>query len=184
MKKPFPSFIRVGQGAPVVEILPEIYEQEFSKLYHLLNHIKIPMTNVNTNRRQFPYHKRMCFGLSRGRFTGVVGLSRDSLKYPEVFEEIMRIGDKYVPFKWTSVHLNHCLTCPPHKDDNNNGKSLLVSFGEYTGSPIVVEDYIYNTRHRPIMFNGSKLLHWNTPDLEGNKYSLVYYINDNCNARG
>jgi hypothetical protein len=166
-----------------VEILPEIYEMEFSKLYHLLNQIKIPMTNVNTNRRHFPYHKRMCFGLSRARFSGIVGLSRDSIRHPEIFEEVTRIGDKYIPFKWTSVHLNHNVTCPPHRDDNNNGKSLLVSFGKYIGGNIVIENIIYDAWHRPIIFDGNKLQHWNTPDLEGNKYSLVYYINDNCSAK-
>jgi len=166
-----------------IEILPEIYEQEFSKLYILLNQIKIPMTNINTNRRHFPYHKRMCFGLSRGRFTGVVGLSRDSIRYPEIFDEVTKIGDKYVPFNYTSVHLNYNVICPVHRDDKNNGKSVLVSFGEYSGCNIVIEGNTYDARHRPIMFNGSLLEHWNTPDLQGNKYSLVYYINKDCSAR-
>jgi len=166
-----------------IEILPEIYEQEFSKLYKLLNNITIPTNTIKTNRRNFPLHKRMCFGLSRGRFTGVVGLSRDSIRYPEIFEEVTKIGDKYVPFNYTSVHLNYNVTCPPHKDDHNNGKSVLISFGEYIGGNIVIENVNYDAMHRPIMFNGSLLEHWNTPDLQGNKYSLVYYTNKDCSAR-
>jgi len=125
----------------------------------------------------------MCFGLTRARYSGIVGLSRDSIRYSEIFEEIMRIGDKYVPFNYTSVHLNHNVICPPHKDDKNNGKSVLISFGEYTGSNIVIEGINYDARHRPLMFNGSLLNHWNTQDLQGNKYSLVYYINKDCSAR-
>ena len=166
-----------------IEILPEIYEQEFSKLYYLLNRIKIPTNTINTNRRNFPLHKRMCFGLTRARYSGVVGLSRDSIRYPEIFDEVTKIGDKYVPFKWTSAHLNYNVICPVHRDDKNNGKSVLVSFGEYIGGNIVIEGIKYDARHRPLMFNGSLLEHWNTPDLQGNKYSLVYYTNKDCMQR-
>jgi hypothetical protein len=54
---------------------------------------------------------------------------------------------------------------------------MLLSFGDYTGCNIVIEGTMYDARHKPIIFNGSEREHWNTDDLSGNKYSLVYYRN-------
>jgi hypothetical protein len=52
---------------------------------------------------------------------------------------------------------------------------MLVSFGEYSGCNIVVEGAKLNADCQPIIFNGADLEHWNTDDLVGTKYSLVYY---------
>ena len=78
-------------------------------------------------------------------------------------------------YEFNIIHINHNLTCPPHTDDKNIGKSILVSIGEYTGSQLVVDGTPYTTYCRPIRFNGNTLLHSNTNDLVGNKYSIVYY---------
>jgi hypothetical protein len=67
------------------------------------------------------------------------------------------------------------VVCPRHKDANNVGRSLLVSFGAYEGCGLVVEGMPYDTRHTPHIFDGSALEHWNVPTLVGTKYSLVYY---------
>jgi hypothetical protein len=114
-------------------------------------------------------------------------LAASSIKYPEVFKELQRIGAricKALPadfeFTFNAIHINRNVTCPPHVDARNMGRSILVSFGKYTGSKIVVqrsltEAVIMDSYCRPILFNGSRLLHWNTDDLEGTKYSLVFY---------
>jgi hypothetical protein len=65
-------------------------------------------------------------------------------------------------------------------DGNNNGESTLVSFGGYAGGNIVIEDATgvavkYDAYCRPITFDGNLLKHWNTPDLVGDKYSLVFF---------
>lgn len=52
---------------------------------------------------------------------------------------------------------------------------ILVSFGDYTGSLIIVDGVKYKTYCRPIKFNGNALEHYNTDDLVGNKYYIVYY---------
>lgn len=160
----------------MVEILNRIPSQQFDKLFYLLNQINIPRTNHANNRRGFPMHEKLNFGLSKGRFNGVVGLSRQSILYPDIFEEIINIGDAYCPFQYTSIHLNHNVTCPPHKDLNNKINSFIVSFGEYEGGKLVIEGETFDTLYRPVIFNGSELEHWNTNDLVGNKYSLVLYI--------
>jgi hypothetical protein len=39
----------------------------------------------------------------------------------------------------------------------------------------MIEGKMYDAKNTPIIFNGSQLEHWNTDDLEGLKYSLVFY---------
>lgn len=160
-----------------IQTLPELRAGFFDELYRLLSTHSVS-TVSNKNRMGFPHHRAECYGLSKPRICGSIGLSACSMRYPEIWEEILRIGDIICPFQWTSCHLNNNVICPPHKDSRNVGDSVLVSFGEYTGCNIVIDGIVMDARHRPIIFNGSNLEHWNTPDLIGNKYSLVYYISN------
>ena len=156
-------------------LLPTLYDGIFNKVYELLSKITIPYKDRLSGRKGFLKHRAVIFGLSKGKKNGTIGLSRSSLQYPEIWEEILRIGDIIVPFNWCSCYLNNNMICPPHYDSNNIGNSLLVSFGNYTGCNIVIDKIKYNANYNPIIFNGSKLEHYNTDDLIGTKYSLIYY---------
>jgi hypothetical protein len=138
----------------------------------------IRQKSVTANRRGFPAkHRAITFGITRGRFNGITGLSHYSKKYPAIYNEILRIGkimcDGVIDFK--SIHLNNNVVCPKHTDSKNVGKSVLVSFGEYTGCNIVICNQIYDAKYTPIVFDGSLLEHWNTDTLVGNKYSLIFF---------
>ena len=56
---------------------------------------------------------------------------------------------------------------------------MLLSFGDYTGCNIVINNKTYDANCNPIVFNGSELEHWNTDDLIGTKYSLVFFTTKN-----
>ena len=152
----------------------ESYDKSFfDPLLGMLLKIKVKKA---TNRRGFPVkHRAMSFGIVRGRYNGIVGLSASSKKHPAIYEEILRIGKLMCPFEFKSIHLNNNVVCPKHHDSKNTGMSMLVSFGDYTGCNIVVEGVVYDAKYTPVACDGSKLEHWNTDDLVGNKYSLVYY---------
>jgi hypothetical protein len=147
----------------------------FDKLYQCLNKITIPYKNKRNNRRGFPKHRGTTLGLVKKRFSGKIELSAFSIKHPEIYELIQSIGKSY-NFAFTSIQLNHNVICPPHKDENNKGNSLIVSFGEYTGGSLVVEGEDVYTYKTPVIFNGSEKEHWNKDDLVGNKYSLVFFL--------
>jgi hypothetical protein len=98
-----------------------------------------------------------------------------SVKYPEIYKELQRIGDE-IGFKYNSIQVNRNLVCPSHIDKTNVGDSMLISFGDYKGCNIVINGVEYNAYHHPTIFNGSQLEHSNTPLLEGTKYSLVYFL--------
>ena len=147
---------------------------ELFELYSMLEDITIPIKNQTNGRRGFPNHRAITFGLTKGRFSGKTDLSYYTKMYPQIYNEIVRIGNLF-SFEFTSIHLNHNVTCPKHKDENNQGNSLLLSFGNYTGGNIMIEEKKYDANCNGIIFNGSLLEHWNTNDLVGNKYSLVFF---------
>jgi hypothetical protein len=157
--------------------LDKVPESEFSALTEYLNKIRVPVILQN-NRRGFPKHRGCVFGLTKPRFkSGGACLSANSKKYPEIYEEIIRVGNLICPkgFEFNSIQLNHNVVCPPHKDSKNVGDSVIVSFGDYTGGNLVIENVIYDAKYQPLIFNGAELEHWNTLDLQGNKYSLVFF---------
>ena len=161
-----------------VRVLDCVDPAVFDRLYDMLNGINVPLksTKNNNSRKGFDTHRSMTFGLVKVRYRGTVGLSSPSVQYPAMYAEMRRIAHLIAPdFGFSSIHVNKNVTCPRHKDDNNVGPSLIVSFGEYTGCELVVEDVEVDTRFRPVIFDGSKLVHMNRPTLVGTKYSLVFF---------
>lgn len=153
----------------------ELLDDDFFKnLYYMLSYHTIPFLPIH-NRRLFQKHRASCWGMTKGRKNGIIGLSNSSIKYENIWEEIERIGNLICPFNWTSCHLNNNVICPPHKDKNNVGNSMIVSFGEYSGANLYINGIKYDVKNHPLIFNGALNLHWNSNDLFGNKYSLIYY---------
>ena len=153
------------------------YYNCYDKLFNLFENILFKMKKGSTGRKGFPEYRGAVFGLTRPRFKykGYLQVSTDSIRSPEAYEEIMRIGKMICPFEFNSVQVNKNLVCPAHKDSNNIGLSLLVSFGDYTGGNIVIENKKYDANCRPVIFNGAALEHYNSDDLVGTKYSLVFF---------
>ena len=62
-----------------------------------------------------------------------------------------------------------------HIDGNNIGRSLAISFGDFTGGELVVEGREYQTKLHPLIFNGALKEHYNRP-IHGDRYSLIYFV--------
>ena len=150
---------------------------EVQHIYTLLESITIPFNSNKTGRaRTFGDHRAMTLGFVKARITREFGLSRCSKKYPELYNAVKEFGETIFPFPFTSIHINHNVVCPRHLDSENVGNSMLVSFGDYEGCDLVIEHHgTFNTNCQPVIFNGSKHYHFNTPLKNGNKYSLVFF---------
>jgi hypothetical protein len=158
----------------MIKQLDTIPIAEFNKIETCLAKIKIPINQAN-NRIGFPKFRALTLGLTKYRTDKHISCAVSNDKYPELFDAVFEFGDKYCPFKFTSVYVNNNTVCPRHKDKGNFGISMIVSLGDYTGCNLVIDEKIYDARHRPIVFDGTQLIHYNTPDLVGNKYSLVFF---------
>jgi hypothetical protein len=152
----------------------QLPKYDMTTIYELCKPIIFRKRLIKNNRLGFPIFRASIFGIIRGRFNGIIGLSLDSKKFPELYEELKRIGDIFCPFPCSKIQLNHNLRCPPHKDSKNQSKSLLISFGEYTGGEIVIDGVVFNAFHTPTIFNGAEYEHYNNPHV-GDKYSIIFF---------
>jgi hypothetical protein len=186
-KYPAPHFrlnIKDREVITLPKIDPEIFNPLLQLLStHLLKLKKAHIPNIKNKgdfRENFPEHRADVFGYVKMRpncwdIHGKYNLSNRTKKYPELYNELKRIGNILVPFKWSSVLVNNNVVCGKHVDASNIGESLLISIGSYDGCNIVVNNKKYDSKYQPLIFNGSKLEHYTTDDLVGNKYSLVFY---------
>lgn len=157
----------------------EVDKNVFSKLIGMLDKLKFTKRIKNNNRSNFPVHESAIFGIIRHRYKGTVGLSTYSLKHKEIYHELHEVAKQINPdFQFNAIHVNKNLVCPKHIDGHNVGKSLLISIGDYNGCNIVINNKKYDAKYKPIYFNGALLEHYNTDDLEGTKYSIIYYHNN------
>ena len=154
-------------------------DYDFDKLFDMLEKITFRERKQEhgTNRLGFPSYRGAVWGRVNARFKGWREQSADTLKHAEVYAELKKLGDAIVPFEWTSIQLARQLVCPPHKDKANIGPSVLISFGSYGGRSgyIYVDGVKYNAYQNALLFDGSKLEHFNTPITDGIKYSLIYF---------
>ena len=151
----------------------------FDHLFDLLEKttLKKRCTKNHNNRKNFPDHRSGLYGIVKPRFRTGKNLSQDSRDHPQVFKELFRLGNLICPIPFTTVNVVKDLVCAPHKDNQNIGESCLISIGDYVGGNIVIEGEELDARYNCIVFNGSKLTHWNKPILSGTKYSLIFF---NC----
>lgn len=171
-----------------------ISPEDADELLNICKKITIPLMkykDYGPDKQASRMGRAQAFGTHRSALLGYVykrneprskgkQLSAFSIKQPHLFDCLVRISEKYFPeHNWTSIQLNHNVTCTPHKDKHNNGKSIIFAVGDYTGSNLIIETEenvqeidIHNTI---VSFEGSKYYHYNSPLLSGNKYSFVYY---------
>lgn len=151
---------------------------DFSKLFELFEKHKGSLyvkQKGRDNRYGFPAYRGAVYGITKERVSRKITLSSKSRKFPVIYEELQRIGKEICPFEYTTIQVNRNLVCPKHIDKANVGKSLLVSFGNYEGCNIMIGGVEYDAFHRPVIFDGGKIEHWNTPLENGTKYSLVFF---------
>lgn len=131
---------------------------------------------MNNNRKGFHDHRRATFGFLTVRIGRKYQLSAYSKKHPELYQMLINIGNQICPHPFSSIHVVKNLTCAPHRDKNNFGISTIMAIGSYTGGCLNIEGLgSFDTFENPVTFNGATHLHWNTDDLVGTKYSLIYF---------
>tara|TARA_R110000787_G_scaffold15236_1_gene47062 strand:+ start:378 stop:881 length:504 start_codon:yes stop_codon:yes gene_type:complete len=87
----------------------------------------------------------------------------------EIYNECKML---FPDLEFDCIMINKNFTCPPHKDKNNTGDSVIIGFGDYMGGELVIEGEPVDIYYTPYMFNGSKKEHWVTPFV-GDRYSVV-----------
>ena len=157
--------------------------EDIKEILELLGKKMVPILRGQRGRaRTFGEHRGMVLGLIKGRVTRKYELSYQSKKNMKLYEKLMEFGKSFVPFDFTSIQVNHNVVCPRHIDPYNNSASCIVSIGDYQGCDLSIEldeneIKTYNTNCHPLVFDGSKNYHFNTPLISGDKYSFVFFNN-------
>jgi hypothetical protein len=187
---PLPNFLlKENQTRQVIKlpsINPKLFEpilKIFETLAFKKNHAYIEgIQNQGNYRKNFGEHKSIVFGFIENRPAIMkkynkekYELSRHTKAKMYVWEELKKIGDIICPFQYSSCYINNNTVSGKHYDSNNVGLSCIVSIGDYEGCNLVISGKKYDAKYKPIIFDGSKIEHWNTDDLVGNKYSLIFY---------
>ena len=101
---------------------------------------------------------------------------------PDLKQYFKEFRDWYFPdYVFNSVHINKNYATPPHFDSKNCGKSVLVGMGNYKGGETCLYNETsrkiekYDSRSKPLIFNGSEVLHWVLPFSKGDRYTLVFF---------
>lgn len=166
---------------PTVDLLEKMdsSSNELQAIYDMLESVTIPMQSGKTGRAsRFGKHRAMTLGMIKARISRIYGLSSMSRRLPHVYEAVKKWGESFVPFHFDAIHVNKNVVCPRHLDPTNTGKSCLVSIGDYQGCNLVIENVgEFDTRYQPIIFDGTKSFHYNTPLEGGTKYSFVFFPN-------
>jgi len=156
------------------DLLQELDESAFAPL---LEHLSANKVAINKYRTKVGPGRSQCFGMVRKR-SMAPDLSRQSWMDPKMHWLLMRFALDYLPctFRFTSIQVNENYKCAEHKDIHNDGLSYIVGFGQYTGGDLMFPEtkQRFNIRHRPMLFNGSNILH-STDDWTGCRYSFVYH---------
>jgi len=156
---------------------PSLSCDDINIIHDMLESISIPIKSGISSRRGFNYHRAFAFGIIKQRFGRKVTNSRFDSLYPELYKELKHLANRYGNF--TSIYVNHNVVCPKHIDTLNIGESVIVSFGDYTNCNLCINingtTHTVDTNLQPVQFDASKYEHWNTTDLTGNKYSIVFY---------
>jgi hypothetical protein len=103
-------------------------------------------------------------------------------RHPELLRALVRFGNLIVPKGWTyqSITLNHGVKAKKHTDGQNNGRSVIIGIGDYTGGKVNIfaEDGTkrkgYDVLDSPTMFNGAIYPH-STQPFKGERYTIIYF---------
>jgi len=161
-------------------IQTEVNPSLLNTLYDMLTSIVIPKRAKTSQRYGTTGMRYICFGLVKYKIQyknkPTHGPSRFTQLYPEIYDELKLIIQQIYPeFKYTTIQLNHNCSIGYHTDKNNQGDTVILSFGEYEGGLLIVDGVEYNTDCRAVRFNATKIPHMVTNDIVGTKYSLIYF---------
>jgi len=101
----------------------------------------------------------------------------DNKDLKEVFEEY---SDLHLPtgFWWTQIQINKNFPIPPHRDAPNQGSSVIVGFGDYSGGKLCINKngkvFYKDIKNKVTKFNGSNYSHW-VSDFVGTRWSIVFF---------
>lgn len=119
--------------------------------------------------------RTVTMGVINRPFHAFKGYSKFTEQHPKLWELLLQYAKQLDPdHQFSSVTINHNVECKPHKDFRNDGTTMIVALGDYTGGELVVEGEEFDIKGKPHYFNGFLREHYNKP-FTGERYSIMFY---------
>lgn len=145
-----------------------------SEFQEIINELKRQPLEINKYRDNVGIGRSQCFGIVSRR-SMCPDISRNSWRRAKLHHLLMEYAKKHVQIPFTSIQVNQNMNCSEHLDRGNQGLSYIVGFGEYPeGGGLWVENYSYNIRYHPLLFDGSQMRH-KTEVWRGDRYTIVFH---------
>ena len=156
---------KVAWNAKCDELLRMLQNRKWRRQTHRTNISHEYAHTQRVSKEGKPYHVRTVLHPQQSEYEG---------SGPMV-EHVRSMLPAWMPqLEHFAVTLNRQVQCSPHKDKNNVGLTAILFLGEFTGGSLVLEDGRCFDRTREWFgYDGSAILHWNTPIASGVKYAIV-----------
>ena len=91
---------------------------------------------------------------------------------------MIELGKRIVPeeIPFTNISINRNYEMKPHIEKLNFGYCLSLSFGDFTGGELIIDDVAYKNKYAPILFNRALNEHYDKPIKGGDKYTVLYFV--------
>jgi len=87
----------------------------------------------------------------------------------QIWDECGRLFPEH---NFDCIMINKNFKCPPHKDRNNIGDSIIFGVGNYNGGDLMIEGEGQCILYSPYIFNGAEKEHY-VDEWEGDRYTVV-----------
>jgi len=118
--------------------------------------------------------KSLTLGLIHRQFSRYKGYSIDTTNNEDLYFLLLKWAKTFTDLTFTTISINKNVMCKPHKDAKNDGMTMIVGLGDYTGGELWIDNQTIDIHNRPYFFNGYAHLHYNLPHL-GTRYSIMFY---------
>jgi FkbM family methyltransferase len=153
-------------------------EKHYTKVLDLLNKTSIP--KIKRKAVSETTVRTMTLGLIHRPFHTFKGYSKPTEEHSELFQAMLDLANAINPdHLFSTITINKNVVCSKHKDYHNNGTTMIIGLGDYTGGETVLidangEEVEYDIKCKPLYFNGYLTEHYNRP-FTGTRYSLMFY---------
>lgn len=169
----------------IMSLLGQI-EYEFCKMKWKRNYSRKNASDGPCDSMSFGSVNRFEHGI-HGKFDFFPSVNNE--KWPVVYELLQKLahaiefeGRTGVPCSTFCINRN--FQCKMHRDLINQGDSIIVGLGDYTGGDLQILPYgDFDIRYRFLQFDGAKYEHGTLP-FEGQRYSIVFYSSAPCKSKG
>jgi hypothetical protein len=99
---------------------------------------------------------------------------------PMLLSELKDLFDLINPFHYNTIFITKNGGFYPKMDDTKYGCKSTISFGDWTGNRLLIDDEWVSDHNRLVVYDGTKLMSETTPHGNGIKYNITFY--NVCNS--